>query len=84
MKPTVTSRSLPPFVVLLAPWALVYGAFFVFPFVFSFVLAFLHYNPLNVGATSGAGLENFTRLVGDERFVRALRNTLVFVVGTVR
>ena len=83
MKPTVTSRSLPPFVVLLTPWALVYGAFFVFPFVFSFVLAFLHYNPLNVGATSGAGLENFTRLVGDERFVRALRNTLVFVVGTV-
>lgn len=69
--------------VLLLPWALIYGAFFVFPFVFSFVLAFLRYNPLNVGAASWVGLDNFARLLGDERFLRALRNTLVFVCGTV-
>jgi multiple sugar transport system permease protein len=65
------------------PWAAVYGAFFLFPFVFSFVLAFLHYNPLNAGATTWAGAENFARLFGDERFLRALRNTVVFVAGTV-
>jgi len=75
--------SVPSLVVLLLPWAVVYGAFFVFPFIFSFVLAFLHYNPLSVHATSWAGLENFIRLFGDERFLRALRNTLLFVVGTV-
>jgi multiple sugar transport system permease protein len=76
-------RPVPALVVLLLPWAVVYGAFFVFPFVFSFVLAFLHYNPLSAHAASWAGLENFARLFGDERFLRALRNTLFFVVGTV-
>jgi multiple sugar transport system permease protein len=76
-------KPIPPQVALLLPWAVVYGAFFLFPFVFSFVLAFLHYNPLNVGAASWVGLDNFGRLFGDERFVRALRNTLVFVLGTV-
>lgn len=76
-------RSVPSLVVLLLPWAVVYGAFFVFPFVFSFVLAFLHFNPLSAHAASWAGLENFARLFGDERFLRALRNTLLFVVGTV-
>jgi multiple sugar transport system permease protein len=76
-------KPIPPQVALLLPWGIVYGVFFLFPFVFSFVLAFLHYNPLNVGATSWVGLDNFGRLFGDERFVRALRNTLVFVLGTV-
>ena len=52
MNLTARSRSIPPPAVLLLPWALVYGAFFVFPFVFSFALAFLHYNPLNTAATS--------------------------------
>lgn len=74
---------LSPVAMFLAPWAIVYAAFFLFPFVFSFVLGFLNFNPLNVGATSWVGLDNFTRLWGDERFLRSLRNTIVFVVGTV-
>lgn len=74
---------LPPVVVLLLPWALVYAAFYVFPFIFSFALGFLSYNPLNVGNTSWVGGDNFTRLLDDPRFLRALRNTLVFVLGTV-
>ena len=76
-------RSVPPVVWLLLPWAVVYAAFYVFPFVFSFALGFLSYNPLNVQNTSWVGLENFTRLASDERFVRSLRNTLLFVIGTV-
>jgi multiple sugar transport system permease protein len=70
-------------VTLLLPWAVIYAAFFVFPFVFSFLLAFLSYNPLNVQDTTWVGLENFGRLFGDARFLRALRNTVVFVLGTV-
>lgn len=65
------------------PWALIYGAFFVFPFVFSFVLAFLNFNPLNVANTSFAGVDNVARLLHDEDFHGALRNTLLFVAGTV-
>jgi len=68
---------------LLLPWALVYGAFFVFPFLFSFVLGFLHYNPLNVANTTFVGAGNVTRLFGDADFHSALRNTLFFVIGTV-
>jgi multiple sugar transport system permease protein len=76
-------RALPPVLVLLLPWALVYAAFYIFPFVFSFALGFLSYNPLNVDRTAWVGLENFARLFDDPRFGRALRNTLVFVLGTV-
>lgn len=82
MKNTRT-RSLSPIVVLLLPWAAVYAAFYVFPFIFSFVLGFLSYNPLNVQNTTWVGLHNFGRLFDDPRFARALRNTVIFVLGTV-
>ena len=62
------SRRVSPVVWLLLPWALVYGAFFVFPFLFSFVLGFLNYNPLNVAHTSFVGLDNVTRLFHDADF----------------
>ena len=77
------SRRPSPVVWLLLPWALIYGAFFVFPFVFSFVLGFLDYNPLNVANTTFVGGDNFARLFRDEDFHGALRNTLFFVLGTV-
>lgn len=76
-------RRVSPVVWLLLPWALVYGAFFVFPFLFSFVLGFLNYNPLNVAHTSFVGIDNVTRLFHDGDFHGALRNTLFFVIGTV-
>ena len=79
----INKRTLAPALVLLLPWAVVYGAFYVFPFLFSFALAFLSYNPLNAAATSWAGVDNFARLFTDPRFGVALRNTIVFVVGTV-
>lgn len=74
---------IPPVAWFLLPWAAIYAAFFVFPFVFSFALAFLNYNPLNVAATRFVGLDNFARLFGDDAFKGALRNTLFFVLGTV-
>lgn len=74
---------LSPVFWFLLPWALIYGAFFVFPFVFSFVLGFLQYNPLNVDNTRFVGADNILRLFRDREFHGALRNTLVFVLGTV-
>jgi multiple sugar transport system permease protein len=79
----LTRRRVSPVLWLLLPWALIYGAFFVFPFVFSFVLGFLNYNPLNVANTSFVGLDNVARLFRDDDFHGALRNTLLFVAGTV-
>ncbi|HEX5133572.1 MAG TPA: sugar ABC transporter permease [Candidatus Krumholzibacteria bacterium] len=76
-------RPLSPVFWFLLPWAVIYGAFFVFPFVFSFVLGFLQYNPLNVGASRFVGGANVARLAHDTAFLGALRNTLLFVLGTV-
>jgi len=78
-----TPRRLPPWAVFLLPWAAVYTAFYVVPFLFSFVLGFLSYNPLNVSGTHWVGGANFARLAGDPDFGQALRNTLFFVLGTV-
>lgn len=76
-------RVVSPVFWFLLPWGVIYAAFFVFPFVFSFALGFLDYNPLNVANTRFVGLENFGRLFGDRDFHAALRNTLLFVAGTV-
>jgi multiple sugar transport system permease protein len=79
----VLRRRLPPWVIFLLPWAAVYTAFYVVPFLFSFVLGFLTYNPLNVSNTQWVGASNFARLFGDPAFGQALRNTVLFVLGTV-
>jgi len=76
-------RRLSPVFWFLLPWAVIYGAFFVFPFLFSFVLGFLQYNPLNVAGTRFVGFDNVLRLFRDSEFHSALRNTLIFVIGTV-
>ena len=70
-------------VTFLLPWAAVYAVFYIFPFVFSFVLGFLRYNPLDVSGSHWVGAENFARLAGDADFLQALKNTLFFVLGTV-
>jgi multiple sugar transport system permease protein len=76
-------RRLPAWMLFVLPWAVIYAAFYIFPFVFSFVLGFLSYNPLNVSNTEWVGGANFARLVRDPDFLQALRNTLFFVLGTV-
>ncbi len=74
---------LPPALAFLMPWMVLYAAFFVFPFLFSFALSFAKFNPLNPAATTFVGGENFARLLDDRIFLQALKNTLFFVVGTV-
>lgn len=69
--------------VFLLPWAVIYSVFFVFPFVFSFILGFLEYNPLNPANARWVGGANFARLFRDPVFAQALRNTMLFVLGTV-
>lgn len=76
-------RVIPATVLFLLPWALLYAVFYLFPFVFSFALGFLSYNPLNVQNTAWAGTGNFQRLFGDPLFQQALKNTLLFVLVTV-
>ncbi len=66
----------------LAPWLLTLGIFWLYPLLHSFYLSFTRYSTLS-NETTWIGLGNYQRLLHDEVFWAALRNTLIFVVGTI-
>lgn len=69
--------------VFLSPWLVSFGLFWLFPLVFSLVLSFMDFNPLRPDLARFVGLANFARAVRDPLFWTSLKNTLVFVFGTV-
>jgi len=69
--------------ILLSPWILALAVFVAYPFGFSFALSFYDYSPLNPAAAKFLGLANYTEALKDPLFWTALRNTLVFVFGTI-
>jgi multiple sugar transport system permease protein len=68
-------------VILISPWLLTLLVFWAFPVVYSLILAFTDYSIF--GKTSFVGLTNFIRLFSDSSFLQALKNTTVFVFGTI-
>ena len=65
------------------PFLLVFAVFLALPIVASFVLSFTGFGIANLRSWFSAefvGIENYTRLFDDERFLKAARNTAVFVV----
>jgi len=69
--------------IFLSPLLVSFGLFWLFPLVFSLVLSFMQFNPLRPDLARFVGLDNFARAVRDPLFWTSLRNTLVFVFGTV-
>ncbi len=69
--------------VLLAPAVLVLLLLTVFPTVYMFTVAFESFNPADPAASEFIGLENFGRMLSDDKFHNALWNTLVFTVVAV-
>jgi len=55
----------------------------IFPLIFSFGLSFLHWDVAAQRPMSFAGLGNYAELLKDERFVRTLLNTIIFVIGAI-
>jgi multiple sugar transport system permease protein len=70
-------------IVFLLPWLVSFSVFWLLPFVFSLVLSVLNFNPLRPDLTHFVGLSNFTQALRDPLFWTSLRNTFVFVLGTV-
>jgi multiple sugar transport system permease protein len=64
------------------PWTLTLLLIWIFPLLWSLVLAFADYNLLS-GELKWIGLENFKKLLNDPSFQRALWNTFLFVIGTL-
>lgn len=65
----------------IAPNFIGFAVFTLVPIVFAFLLAFMKWDGNNT--IEFAALDNFKRLTGDTFFVAALKNTIIYVIGTV-
>ena len=65
----------------IAPNFIGFAVFTMVPIVFAVALAFLHWDGSN--PIEWAGFTNFIQLLDDDQFKAALKNTIVYTVGTV-
>ncbi|MEW5924556.1 MAG: sugar ABC transporter permease, partial [Candidatus Zixiibacteriota bacterium] len=65
-----------------SPWVLTFLVFWLFPLLFSLYLGFTDYKLLKP-TYNWVGLNNFSALLSDKEFLTALKNTFIFVVGTI-
>jgi ABC-type sugar transport system permease subunit len=66
-----------------APFTAIFAVFLLVPIVASLIISFTSFSIGNVQdwtSTQFVGLDNYTKLFGDDAFTRALRNTAYFVV----
>jgi multiple sugar transport system permease protein len=68
--------------LFLLPWLLILILFWLFPIIYSLILSFTEYNVLT-GEAKWIGLANYFELFKDPDFWVALKNTIIFVVGTI-
>lgn len=65
----------------ISPWVIGFLAFMLVPIALSLYYSFTDYPVLDKPVF--IGVENYTRLLGDERFHLSLRNTLVYALATI-
>ncbi len=65
-----------------SPWIITFLLFWLVPLVYSFVLGFTDYRLLKPGF-NWVGIGNYIELLGHEEFLTALKNTFIFVLGTI-
>ena len=66
----------------LAPWLIGLFAFTLIPMVYSLYLSLTKFNLLT--APQWIGLENYTRLFSDERYLQSIKVTLLYVVTSTK
>jgi len=67
---------------LTSPWILTFGFIWAFPVVYSLYIGFTDYRLL-AETHHWIGWANYTELLGDPDFLAALKNTFIFVIGTI-
>lgn len=65
----------------IAPNFIGFAVFTLIPIIFAFLLAFMEWDGSN--PVQWAGLSNFQKLAGDQFFTAALKNTILYCIGTV-
>ncbi len=63
------------------PAILVVAVLLYLPFIYTAIISFTEYSGL--GAPEWVGFENYVDMFGDPNFVTSMRNTLMWVVGTI-
>lgn len=65
----------------IAPNFIGFAVFTLIPIVFAFLLAFMDWDGSN--PIEFVGVSNFTKLASDQFFLAALKNTIIYCIGTV-
>lgn len=68
--------------MFLSPAMVIYGSFFIFPFLFSLYLSFMQWNLISPNKEF-VGIDNYMALFADPVFWISLKNTVIYVLGTV-
>ena len=68
--------------LFLSPTLVVFGAFILFPVIFSFYLSFQKWNMFG-GSSTYVGLDNYISLFKNPDFWLVLKNTLIYTLATV-
>jgi multiple sugar transport system permease protein len=70
------------YLILLLPWILTLLIFWAYPLFHSIILSFSEYKTFS-GDTNFVGFENYSLLFSDDAFISSVKNTFIFVFGTV-
>ncbi|MGK0289839.1 MAG: ABC-type sugar transport system permease subunit [bacterium] len=69
--------------LFLAPWLFVFFTFSLYPIGYSFYLSFTQYIASEASPPIWIGIDNYVQLVSDENFLNSIKNSFVFVFGSV-
>jgi len=70
------------YLILVLPWILTLLIFWAYPLLNSIILSFSEYKTFS-GETNFIGLKNYGLLFSDDAFISSVKNTFIFVFGTV-
>lgn len=69
-------------IVLALPWIITLLLFWLYPIIYSFIVGFTDKQLLSK-TFQWVGFDNYIALLSDESFLTALKNTFIFVLGTI-
>src|SRR5215207_1347414 len=74
------SRAMTPY-LFLAPFFIVYSIFLLYPVIDAFRLSFN--KRVGISTPQFVGVENYLKLLHDERYLKALLNTTLYALGSL-
>lgn len=77
------NRSLTKVLGLTLPWSLTFVFVWLFPLVYALFMGFTDYNLLRPDESKWVGFQNYTALFADSAFTNSIKNTFIFVFGTI-